>query len=131
MGDYIVTKRWTGQCYSGQVDLRYGTELRLENGRLYHGDKFLCRVNSTDAEEHTSRNDDGHGRERGELVQKIKAKLEKRNANYQRRWDRLWDDERAQQFRRKSFDDYWVWDHNFFTAEIEDLQYIWKLIKNL
>lgn len=131
MSDYIVTKRWIGKALFDQVKLPYGTELELRDGRLFHGDQMLCRANSRDAYEYTARNDDGQGRLRGELIHKIKQRLEKRDSNYQKRWDRLWDDDKANTLRRNNFDDFWVWGHAFYNAPIEDLQHVWRLIKNL
>lgn len=131
MSDYIVTKKWVGKALFDQVHLPYGTELELRDGRLFHEGKMLCRVASNYAYEYTARNDDGQGRLRGELINKIKQRLEKRNANYQKRWDRLWADEKACSLRRDNFDDFWVWGHAFYNASIEDLQHVWGLIKNL
>lgn len=131
MSDYIVTKRWIGNALFGPVRLPYGTELALIDGRLFRDGQMICRANSAEAYEYTARNDDGMGLPRGELINKIKQRLEKRNLNWQKRWDRLWDDERANRLRRTDHEDNWVWGHAFYNASIEDLQHIWGLIKNL
>ena len=61
----------------------------------------VCGVTSN-AYDYFSRDDDGHGKLRGKLVTSIKAKLEKRDAGYQARWDKVWDDDLCQKYRRLS-----------------------------
>ena len=76
-----------------------------------------------------ARNDDGNGIVRGELTQKIIKVLAKRDNNYQKRWDKIWSDMSLLKFKRDEFDDYWLWNHEFYNAKIEDLKYIYNKIK--
>ena len=58
----------------------------------------------------------------------IKAKLEKRDAGYQARWDKVWDDDLCQKYRRPEHEDWWLWNHAFFNAPIPDLRHIAGLV---
>ena len=88
-----------------------------------------CANSSQNCYEYFSRNDDGNGIKRGELTQKIIKKLAKRDSKYQERWDKIWSDMSLLKFKRKEFDDYWLWNHEFYNAKIEDLKYIYNKIK--
>ena len=73
-------------------------------------------------------NDDGQGLLRGKLIQTIKSTLAKHDEAHQDRWDKIWDDPRCQQYKCSDRDDFWLWNHDFYNAEIEDLKHIAKLI---
>lgn len=126
---YIAKKRARFQAVCGQVNIPWGTTVYLDGEFLQTCDgAVLCAVTSRNAHEYFARNDDGAGRERGELTNAIRAQLEKRDEEYQRRWDAVWDDAAAQKYRRAEHDDFWVWNHAFYEAPISDLMHIAKLI---
>lgn len=126
---YIAKKRARFQAVCGQVNIPWGTTVYLDGEFLQTSDgAILCAVTSKNAHDYFARNDDGAGRERGELTIAIKAQLEKRDAGYQVRWDAVWDDTVAQKYRRAEHDDFWVWNHAFYEAPIPDLMHIAKLI---
>lgn len=90
--------------------------------------KPVCAVFSDCAYEFFAQNDDGQGLLRGKLIQTIKSTLAKHDEAHQDRWDKIWDDPRCQQYKCSDRDDFWLWNHNFYNAEIEDLKHIAKLI---
>ena len=94
----------------------------LEDGRR------LCAVTSQNAYDFFSRNDDGHGLERGKLVEEITSRTEKRDAKHQARWDALWADADSNRLRRKDSPDFWIWSFDFYNADISDLRHIADLI---
>lgn len=129
MGEYIVTKRARITTLAGEVNLPYGTALAERDGWLLHDGKILFRTNSEHAFRYTACNDDGLGRERGALIHAIKNKLAKRDAAYQKRWDRLWGDPLARSFKMEDTpEEYFLWGFKFYNAPIADLEYIAALI---
>ena len=126
---YIVTNRFKGQAICGAVNLPYGTACETQDGYLILEDgRRLCAVTSQNAYDHFSCDDDGHGLERGKLVEEITSRMEKRDAKHQARWDALWADEVANRLRRKDSPDFWIWSFDFYNADIPDLKHIANLI---
>lgn len=68
------------------------------------------------------------GKERGALVEKILAAVSKRDKDHQARWDRLWGDKLADQYRDHGYADFWVWDRTFYDAPVADLRHIATLV---
>lgn len=128
MKEYIITKRARILTLSGNVNLPYGTILIENDGYIFHNGKVLFRSTSENAYQYTARNDDGNGKERGALINAIKAKLEKRDADYRLRWDKVWEDAVCQSYKRADHEDYWLWNHEFYNAPIDDLRYIAELV---
>ena len=125
---YITTKRFKGQAITSEVNIPYGTEVQCAIGYIVHGNLPICADHSQNAYDHFARNDDGKGLERGKLIQAIKKVLSKKDDGYQDRWDKVWDDEVCRRFKRVEYADYWLWNHDFYNAEIEDLRYIAGLL---
>ena len=127
---YIVTRRFRGKTICGEVNLPYGTVCEADDGflRLQDG-RRLCAVTSQNAYDYFSRDDDGMGRERGTLVHDIRRTLERRDAKYQSRWDRLWADEGANKLRRTEHEDYWLWSYAFYNADVNELRRICQLLE--
>ena len=73
-------------------------------------------------------NDDGRGKERGELVNTILSRLQKPDKGKADRWKKVWGDSLCQKFKRPEHDDQWIWNFDFFNAQLEDLRYIAALI---
>lgn len=122
--NYITTKRYKKQSMSDHVNIPYGTEVECYSNILYYNGKPLCFITSQDCYEYFSRNDDGHGLERGGLVNEIIDTMSTRDDNYQARWDKIWSDDKLCKYRDKGIDDFWLWDFEFYNAPIEDLRYI-------
>ena len=125
---YIVTRRFCCNAICGPVNLPYGTEVSSDGAFLTVNGEKLCSITSQNAYDFFSRNDDGHGLERGKLVHDIRRTLEHRDAKYQSRWYRLWADEVANRLRRKDSQDFWIWSFDFYNADISDLWHIANLI---
>ena len=47
---------------------------------------------------------------------------------HQERWDMVWNDPACQLFKRADDDDYWLWNHDFFNADIDVLRHIAELV---
>lgn len=125
--EYITIKRARFNGMSGPVNLPYGTKVHCVNGVLY-SDFALCSDHSQNAYDFFSRNDDGNGLDRGKLAQAIRKTLEKRDTDHQTRWDKVWRDRICQKYKRPEHVDYWLWNHDFFNANITDLRYIASLV---
>lgn len=127
---YIVTRRFRGKAICGEVNLPYGTTCEEHDGILVLEDgRRLCAVTSQNAYDYFSRDDDGNGLERGKLVHDIMCALERRDAKYQSRWDRLWTDEGANKLRRTEHEDYWLWSFAFYNADVNELRRIRRLLE--
>lgn len=99
-----------------------------EGGILMWNGKPICTTVSQDAFDFFSQNDDGRGRERGELVSAILIKLAKPD-NQKEQWGRIWADALCQQYKRPEHEDFWIWNYEFYNAPVEDLRYILKLVE--
>ena len=111
---YIVRKRARFVSINGPVNLPYGTPVDA--------------VTSESAHRYFARNDDGNGKARGALIGAITAKLERKDAGHQIRWDLLWSDPEAQKLRHPDHADFWLWGHAFFEADMADLEHVAGLI---
>lgn len=126
--NYIASRRAKFDGISGHVNIPYGTKLYADEKFIYYRQKPLCAVSSKNAHDYFSQNDDGNGLLRGDLVRSIKSTLERRDASYQGRWNKVWDNQLCQKYKRKEHDDFWLWSHDFYNAGIDDLKYIAKLV---
>lgn len=126
---YIVTKRFKKKAICGAVNLPYGTVCEEVDGYLTEGGRRLCANTSQNAYDYFSRDDDDHGAERGQLVRDIREKLERRDAGYQDRWDKLWEDAGANKLRRPEHEDFWVWSFDFYNAPVHELRRIKNLVE--
>lgn len=128
-GQYVARRRARFKgCEGQQVNIPYGTVLDAQDGILRWEGKRLCVDTSNNAHDYFSQNDDGLGLERGALVGTIISRLEKQDKDYQNRWDKIWTAPICQQYRRPEHDDFWLWNHKFFNAPVEDLRHIAALI---
>lgn len=126
---YICRKRAKFKAICGQVNIRYGTILNCQGGFLILNDLPVCSVTSQNAYDFFTQNDDGRGRERGDLVSAILIQLERRDKNHQSRWNKIWADPLCQKYKRPEHEDHWLWNYAFYNAPVEDLQYIFDLIR--
>lgn len=126
---YIVRRRARFLSICGPVNLPYGTEVSSDGAFLTVNGEKLCSITSQNAYDFFSRNDDGNGLERGKLVHDIMCTLERRDAKYQSRWDRIWADEGANKLRRTDHEDYWLWSYAFYNADVNELRRIRRLLE--
>lgn len=125
---YITFQRFKGIAICGEINLPTLTEVELKGNMLYQDNEPICIFTSENAHKYFARNDDGQGMERGRLTQQIQKILRNRDEHYQDRWDKIWDDKICQKFKRKDHPDNWLWNHEFYNADISELEYINKLI---
>lgn len=125
---YVTRKRARFDGISGPVNIPFGVSAEVRDGFIFYSGQQLCAVTSQNAYDYFSHDDDGQGQKRGSLVTAIRARIEKRDAGYQQRWDKVWADARSQKYKRPEHEDYWLWNHDFYHAPIEDLQHIANLI---
>ena len=128
--NYVINKRMKKKCLCGEINLPYGTKCEENDHVIYYDDRCLCYDSSQDAYDYLSRDDDGCGLKRGDLVHAIIDLLAKRDDKNQDRWDKLWDNEAIYGiYRRSDIDDHWLWNNRFYNAEIKELENIYNLIK--
>ena len=124
--EFITFKRFKGLALCGErLNLSYGTELFTDGDLLITLDgKPICYCTSENAKQHFARNNDGHGLDRG----RVTAAIIKTLASHQDRWDKIWADAVCRKYKRTDHADTWLWNHDFYNADIDDLQYIAGLI---
>ena len=125
---YIVHKRFRDKAICGNVNLPAMTVCECDGAIIRHNGHGICFVKSENAHQYFAINEDGLGMKRGKLTQAIQKTLAKRDDAHQHRWDLVWEDELCQRYKRKEYADYWLWNHDFFEADIPSLQYIASLV---
>ena len=136
MIEYINRKRFKKKCIQGEVNIPYNTSfICTDNGMILYNNKPVCYNTSQDAYDCFSRNDDGNGILRGELIEKIvdltRNDRAKDKEKRERAWEILWaDDGIRNKFKRKDHDDVWLWNFDFYNAHILELQNILSKIEN-
>ena len=125
---YICHKRFKGKALCGAVNLPATTECEELDGFIFCDGAPICAVTSENAHQHFSRDNDGNGLLRGKLTQEIQKVLSKLDKDHQVRWDKVWADPLCQKYKRADHADFWLWNHDFFNAEIADLCHIAALV---
>ena len=125
---YIVTRRAKFLGISGPVNIPYGTKLDQQGRFVYYDGKPLCTTKSNSARLYMAPDDDGKGIERGALIAAIKATLERKDADHQKRWDKIWGALMCKRYQRQDHPDFWLWNQAFYEAPICDLQSIARLV---
>lgn len=129
---YIAHRRLKRNTICGYVNIPAMTEVECENGEIICSKGVVCCEDCDMSHQYFARNDDGHGMERGRLTQSIMKTLGERYGRddeaYQRRWDKVWNDPACQPYKREDDDEYWLWNHDFFNADIDVLRHIAKLV---
>ena len=114
---YLARKRLKKLVICGHVNIPYGTAVTNEGGVLMWNGKPVCATTSQDAFDFFSQNDDGRGRERGELVSAILIKLAKQDQQKER-WGRVWEDPLCRKYKRPEHEDFWIWNYDFYNAPV-------------
>lgn len=127
---YITTKRFNKKAICGIVDIPQSTKCECIDNIIYYEKYPLCYITSENAHQFFSRNDDGNGLLRGQLIQKIQKTLSESEPNEEGEslWDKIMENPMCQSFKRIDHEDFWLWNHEFFNADIESLRYIANLI---
>ena len=113
---FIARRRARFVGIDGRVNIPYGTVLSNQGCFLIHQNKRVCTVSSQNALDYFVQDDDGAGDLRGKLVDSIQRCLERRDAAYQTRWDKVWASALCQKYRRPESEDYWLWARAFFDT---------------
>ena len=125
---YITHRRFKQKALCGDVNIPAMTACEVEDGVIFCNARPICAVTSENAHQYFSINTDGNGMERGNLTQAIQKRLAKLDAQHQDRWDKVWEDPICKQYKRTDHADFWLWNHEFFDAPIEDLRHIADLV---
>ena len=129
---YIAHRRLKKDVICGQVNIPAMTEVECKDGVIVCSKGIVCSENCETSHQYFTRNDDGHGMERGKLTQAIMKTLAKSNGRddkaYQERWDRVWNDPVCRPYKRQDYEDRWFWNHEFYNADIDVLRHIAKLV---
>lgn len=124
---YTTAKRFKRNGIDGYFNIPYGTELEEHDDILWYKDRAICVTRSAAAHEYFVSNDDDNGTIRWKLSRAIINTLGGFSNNLDK-WNKIFDDETAQKYRRPEHQDYWLWNHDFYNAPIEDLEHIATLI---
>ncbi len=125
---YIAHKRFKGQAICGTVNIPAMTECHTENEFIVLDGKKICVVFSENAHTYFAINEDGGGIQRGRLTSEIIKMLVNKDDKYDARWEKVWGDELCLRYKRSEHPDHWLWNHNFYNADIKDLEYIKSII---
>lgn len=125
---YVIHKRFKGKAICGDMNLPATTKCESKDGVITFNGQPLCMVMSENAHQFFAADEDGCGMVRGMLTQAIQKALSKNDAMHQARWDKIWDDVECQPYKRTEYEDYWLWNHSFFNADISVLRHIAKLV---
>lgn len=127
---YIAIKEFNNIGIDGNFNISIGEELICENRMIKYKNKAVCMCTSENAHEYFMRNDDGNGMERGDLINNIFALLNTEDeALCKARWEAVEADEICQKYRKDNTPGTWLWNHDFYNADIADLEYIDEMIE--
>ena len=134
-GQYMVRKRLRALSRTGEkVNIPYGTMLKCVNGIIYWKDDILCNDDCQMQKDYLVQANSPDVSQRAYLINNILKPLSlptPDNANAKERWQILWKDPWANEFRRKDFEDFWLWSNKFYDAEEADLRKLCKLISKV
>lgn len=125
---YITHRRFKSKCMSGEVNFPALTEFDCRGGVIFYGSTPICYDTSEDAFQFFARDDDGNGLLRGNLTQLIQKTLRKHDEKHQARWDKVWEDPYCLPYKQEAFEDHWLWNYDFYNAEILTLQHIATIV---
>lgn len=126
--EYITHTRFKGKYLCGYVNIPAMTPCEMRGNIIICDGKTICAASSENGISHFCRNDDGRGMERGQMTKAIRRKLEKNDKDHQARWDKVWADPVCQKYKRKESEDYWLWNVDFYNADIDVLEHIANLV---
>lgn len=134
-GQYMVRKRLRALSRTGEkVNIPYGTMLKCVNGIIYWKDDTLCNDDCQMQKDYLVQANSPDVSQRAYLINDILKLLSfptPDNPKVKERWQILWKDPWANEFRRKDFEDFWLWSNKFYDAEEADLRKLCKLISKV
>ena len=134
-GQYMVRKRLRALSRTGEkVNIPYGTMLKCVDGIIYWKDNILCNDDCQMQKDYLVQANSPDVSQRAYLIDDILKLLSlptPTNPKVQERWQILWKHPWANEFRRKDFEDFWLWSNKFYDAEESDLRKLCKLISKV
>lgn len=134
-GQYMVRKRLRALSRTGEkVNIPYGTMLKCVDGIIYWKDDILCNDDCQMQKDYLVQANSPDVSQRAYLINDILKLLSfptPDNPEVKERWQILWKDPWANEFRRKDFEDFWLWSNKFYDAEEADLRKLCKLISKV
>lgn len=134
-GQYMVRKRLRALSRTGEkVNIPYGTMLKCVNGIIYWKDDILCNDDCQMQKDYLVQANSPDVSQRAYLINDILKLLSlptPDDSKVKERWQILWKDPWANEFRRKDFEDFWLWSNKFYDAEEADLRKLCKLISKV
>ena len=134
-GQYMVRKRLKDLSRTGKkVNIPYGTILTCINGIIYWEGDILCNDDCQMQKNYLVQANSPNVSERAYLINDILKLLSlptPDDSKVKERWEVLWKDPWANEFRRKDFEDFWLWSNKFYDAEEDDLRRICKIISKV
>lgn len=134
-GQYMVRKRLRALSRTGEkVNIPYGTILKCVNGIIYWKDDILCNDDCQMQKDYLVQANSPDVSQRAYLINDILKLLSlptPDNPKVKELWQILWKDPWANEFRRKDFEDFWLWSNKFYDAEEADLRKLCKLISKV
>lgn len=131
---YIVISDFNKSSICGQVHLPYGTICYAYDGFLYCSMGKLCAITSQNAYDYFSQDDDGNGLIRGKIVKKILDIIQKSKSDNIKNaaiWNAIINDTTCRKYKRTDFNDFWIWNYEFYNANLQDLEHIMEVINNV
>lgn len=128
MSGYVATRRVKLDGIHSPVNIPYGTKLELVGRFICYDGKAVCSTKSNTARAYFAPDYDGSGLKRGALIAAIKRTLERKDADHQKRWDKIWGSLMCKRYQNPEHQDFWVWNQAFYEAPICDLESIAKMI---
>ena len=134
-GQYMVRKRLRALSRTGEkVNIPYGTMLKCVNGIIYWKDDILCNDDCQMQKDYLVQANSPDVSQRAYLINDILKLLSlptPDNLKVKERWQILWEDPWANEFRRKDFEDFRLRSNKLYDAEEADLINLRKLISKV
>lgn len=140
--NYYTYKEFNGTAVCGPIVITVGTEVTEESNIIKYGNNKICLATSANAHEHFVYDGDNEGAERGNLILSIQSKLAENhtveeidaegNITYvdhiaQQRREAIEGDEICAKYVTSTSGEI-LWNHDFYSATISDLQHIDALL---
>lgn len=125
---YTTIKEFNREGIEGYFNIPLNTIVeRKKDGYMYYDDRKICIARSYASHQHFVLDEDNNGNIRERFIEGIKNKLDG-FGNNPNGWELIFEDKIANKYRREDHQDYWLWNDNFYSAPIEDLEHIANLI---
>ena len=122
----MVRKRLRALSRTGEkVNIPYGTMLKCVNGIIYWKDDILCNDDCQMQKDYLVQANSPDVSQRAYLINDILKLLSlptPDNLKVKERWQILWKDPWANEFRRKDFEDFWLWSNKFYDLKNQTLE---------